>query len=82
MHVRNQARYETWAGAIAMQLRYTVTCDPCGMSEDIDMEKMPPDDRALALTFTCGNCGRKGIRPIVTHRSADNAAPRKPVANL
>jgi transcription elongation factor Elf1 len=52
---------ETWAGAIEMQLQYSVTCQPCGRSVDIEMEKMPRDGPAVGITFTCSRCGRKNI---------------------
>lgn len=64
----------TWAGAIAMQLRYTVHCIPCDRIVDVDMEKMPPDGPAVGVTFKCSKCGRPGS-VTVSHRSADRAYP-------
>lgn len=65
---------ETWAGVVALNLRYTVHCEPCERMVDIDAEKMPPDGPALNVTFRCSQCGRPG-RTTVSHKSAEHAYP-------
>lgn len=65
---------ETWGGAIAMQLRYTVHCNPCKRIVEVDLAKMPPDDSAIGVKFRCTQCGRLGT-VTVSHRSADRTYP-------
>lgn len=65
----------TWAGMIAMGLRYHVHCESCDHFAEIDMTRLPPDGPALNRTFRCSRCGAAG-RSIVSARSADRAVPR------
>lgn len=65
---------ETWAGMIALNLTYTVFCEPCERSIEIDLEAMPPDGKVIGAKFRCGHCNRVG-RSIVGHRGALRAAP-------
>ncbi|CDZ43208.1 Hypothetical protein NGAL_HAMBI1146_59810 [Neorhizobium galegae bv. officinalis] len=65
----------TWAGMIAMNLRYRVHCEPCDRIVEIDLQNMPPDGNAIGVTFRCSQCGRPG-RSIVAPRSAERAVPR------
>ena len=69
------ASNETWAGMIAMKLRYTVHCEPCDRFVDIDMTKLPPDENALGRTFRCSQCGRPGTT-IVSPLGALRSVPR------
>lgn len=65
----------TWAGMIAMGLRYHVHCEHCDRVAEIDMTKLPPNGPALNRTFRCSQCGGPG-RSMVSARSADRAAAR------
>jgi hypothetical protein len=69
---------ETWAGMIAMNLRYTVHCEPCERFVDIDLAKMPPDGKAIGRTFRCSQCGKPG-RSIVSPLGALRSVPRNRV---
>ena len=59
---------------IALNLRYTIYCEPCERAVDLDMTRFPPDGIAIGRTFKCSQCGRKGSS-IITHRSADHSYP-------
>ncbi len=65
----------TWAGMIAMRLRYHVHCDPCERVVEIDMTKLPPDGEAIGRTFRCSQCGRPG-HSVVSAKSAERCTPR------
>lgn len=69
---------ETWAGMIALDLIYTVHCDPCERVVEIDLAKMPPEGNAIGLTFRCSQCGKPG-QSIVSHRGALRAVPNQRV---
>ena len=65
----------TWAGMIAMGLRYRVHCEPCDRFVEIDMTRLAPDENAIGRTFRCSQCGGEG-RSVISARSADRAVPR------
>lgn len=68
----------TWAGMIAMDLQYFVYCDPCKRHVEIDMTKLPPDGKAIGVTFKCSQCGRPGTSS-VNARSVSRSVPgRRP----
>ncbi|MDQ0323987.1 hypothetical protein QO002_006194 [Pararhizobium capsulatum DSM 1112] len=50
----------TWAGMIAMNLQVHVSCGPCNLMVEVDMNKQPPDGKAIGVAFRCGECGRLG----------------------
>lgn len=64
----------TWAGMIAMNLRYHVHCERCERFVELDMTKLPPDGNAIGRTFRCSTCGGPG-QSIVSSSSAYKAVP-------
>ncbi len=64
----------TWAGMLAMNLHYAIHCEPCDRIVDLDMTKLPPDGKAIGVTFRCSQCGKPG-RSIVSHKSANHQYP-------
>ena len=64
----------TWSGMLALNLHYSVHCEPCDRIVDIDMTKLPPNGKAIGATFRCSQCGRPG-RSIVSHKSANHQYP-------
>jgi ribosomal protein S14 len=64
----------TWAGMIAMGLRYFIFCEPCDRSVELDMTQLPPDGNALNRSWPCKVCGRLG-QVVISARGAERCVP-------
>jgi hypothetical protein len=64
----------TWAGMKAMDLRMDIFCSHCERMVEIDIDKMPPEGKALGRRWPCSKCGRDG-QVTISHRSATRSVP-------